>query len=193
MSDTLRDPGKTGLLTDLNTRWHKQALVVFGLIVIAHWGEHIAQAVQIWVLGWKLPEARGILGVPFPWLVKSEWMHYGYALIMLIGLIALRPGFVGRAKTWWTIALLIQVWHHFEHLLLLIQALVGSNIADKPAPTSLLQLAFPRVELHLFYNTVVTLPMIVAMVLHARPSRQEFAAADCACAQPRELAGAGKG
>ena len=68
----------------LNGRHHKAALGVFAVIVIAHWAEHIAQAIQIWVLGWPLPEARGVLGVPFPWLVKSEWMHYGYALVMFV-------------------------------------------------------------------------------------------------------------
>ncbi len=33
---------------------------------------------------------------------------------------------------------------------------------------SLLQFFVPRVELHLFYNTVVTAPMVVAMVVHQR-------------------------
>ena len=84
--------------------------------------------------------------MPFPWLVKQEWLHYGYALVMLIGLIILRPGFVGRARTWWTIALAIQVWHHFEHLLLLIQAQTHTYLLGRKEPTSLLQLFFPRVE-----------------------------------------------
>ena len=30
-------------------------------------------------------------------------------------------------------------------------------------PTSILQLVFPRVELHLFYNVVVFIPMVIAM------------------------------
>ncbi|MFC6090031.1 hypothetical protein Q5530_06010 [Saccharothrix sp. BKS2] len=166
----------------LNTDRHRVALQVFMVVVVAHWAEHLAQAVQIYVLGMPTSEARGVLGLPFPWLVHSEWMHYGYALVMMVGLILLRPGFVGKARTWWTAALLIQVWHHFEHLLLLLQALVGTNIASRPVPTSLLQLALPRVELHLFYNAIVFIPMVVAMIKHGKPSDEELAAAPCRCA-----------
>ncbi|MBP2703001.1 hypothetical protein JOL79_04185 [Microbispora sp. RL4-1S] len=166
----------------LNERHHKAALSVFLFVVIAHWAEHVAQAVQIYALGWPIPEARGVLGLPFPWLVTSEWMHYGYALLMLIGLILLRKGFTGRSRTWWNIALAIQFWHHIEHLLLLVQAMSGLHLAGRPVPTSVIQLLVPRVELHLFYNTIVTIPMVVAMLLHRRPRETELAVMRCGCA-----------
>ncbi|MDY7090321.1 MAG: hypothetical protein SYR96_35170 [Actinomycetota bacterium] len=169
------------MLATLNGRRHRLALGLFLVVVLAHWAEHLAQAWQIWVLHWPLPESRGVLGVPFPWLVKSEWMHYGYALVMLIGLFLLRPGFAGRARAWWTVALVIQFWHHIEHLLLLVQAQTHHNFWGAGAPTSILQLIYPRVELHLFYNSVVFLPMIVAMYFHLRPNPREAAAANCTC------------
>jgi hypothetical protein len=50
---------------------------VFLVIIVAHWAEHVAQAIQLLVLDWPLAEARGVLGIPFPWLIKSEWLHYG--------------------------------------------------------------------------------------------------------------------
>jgi len=165
----------------LNTRYHRAALNGFMVIVLAHWVEHIAQAYQIWVLGWPVPKARGVLGLWFPWLVKSEWLHYGYALAMLIGLAVLRPGFVGRARTWWTVALTIQFWHHFEHLLLLVQAQTQHFLFGRAVPTSVLQLVFPRVELHLFYNSIVFIPMMVAVYRHLRPSDRELRAMLCAC------------
>jgi hypothetical protein len=158
------------------------------VIVLAHWAEHVVQAIQIWVLGWPVPEARGVLGVWFPWLVTSEALHYGYAVVMLIGLIILRPGFTGQARTWWTVALGIQVWHHFEHLLLLGQHVLGKNLAGRPVPTSVLQLEFPRVQLHLFYNAVVFVPMVVAMVLHRRPAAAGEVPAACTCATEPLLA-----
>jgi hypothetical protein len=166
----------------LNGEYHRPALTVFMLIVLAHWVEHVAQAIQIWGLGWSTPESRGVLGLYFPWLVKQEWLHYGYALVMLVGLWMLRDGFTGRARTWWRVALGIQVWHHIEHLLLLVQALTGSYLLGRAVPTSVLQLVFPRVELHLFYNAAVFLPMVVAMYLHLRPSHEERAAMRCGCA-----------
>ena len=175
-------------VTALNTQYHRPALNVFLVIVLAHWAEHVAQAIQIWVLGWPIPEARGVLGLWFPWLVTSEALHYGYALIMLAAFILLRPGFTGPARTWWTIALGIQVWHHIEHLLLLAQAQTGIFLLGNEVPTSVVQLVVPRVQLHLFYNTVVFIPMIVAMVLHRRPSPSALDTPSCTCAQARVYA-----
>ncbi|MBB6551908.1 hypothetical protein [Nonomuraea rubra] len=167
-------------VSTLNGRHHKAALTIFMVIVVAHWAEHLVQAVQVYAWGWPLADARGVLGLPFPWLVTSEWMHYGYALIMLIGLVLLRKGFTGSSRTWWNISLGIQVWHHMEHLLLLLQKLSGLYLMGRPVPTSVLQLIWPRMELHLFYNAIVFAPMVVAMLLHRRAG--SHAGATCTCA-----------
>ncbi|MBU2667279.1 hypothetical protein KOI35_27590 [Actinoplanes bogorensis] len=172
---------RAGISSTLNGPHHRAALTAFMVVVIAHWGEHIAQAVQIWGLGWPRPQARGLLGVPFPWLITSEWLHYGFAIVMLAGLWFLRKGFTGRARMWWTVALGIQFWHHIEHLLLLVQAQSGHFLAGAAVPTSIAQLVFPRVELHLFYNTVVFVPMVVAVYLHLRPTRAEAELMTCSC------------
>lgn len=160
----------------INGEQHLCALILYTLIVVAHWAEHAVQAVQIWVFDVPRPRARGLLGEPFPVLVESEWLHYGYALAMLVGFALLRPGFSGTARTWWTAALAIQFWHHIEHLLLLIQELIGHNLGGEPVPTSIAQLFFLRFELHMFYNTVVTVPMVVAMVLYMRSAGRGTAA-----------------
>jgi ubiquinone/menaquinone biosynthesis C-methylase UbiE len=108
---------------------------------------------------------------------------------VLVGLILLRPGFVVRARVWWTVALVIQFWHHIEHLLLLIQAQTHTFFFGGTVPTSVLQTVFPHVELHLFYNSIVFVPMVIAVYLHLRPGDRELAAAPCGCAgahrQPR--------
>ncbi len=166
----------------LNREWHERALQVFMLVVLAHWAEHLAQAYQIWVLHWPVPKALGVLGLWQPWLVKTEVMHYGYALVMLIGIWLLWPGFTGTARTWWSIALGIQFWHHIEHALLQGQVIAGHNLFHSPVPTSILQLWVPRVELHLFYNTIVFIPMMIAMYYHMFPSPQDAAEMRCTCA-----------
>jgi hypothetical protein len=181
MTQTAVAPSR-GLLARLNDRHHKAALNLFLAVALAHWAEHLVQAYQIWVLGRPRPQARGILGQFWPWLVTSEWLHYGYAVVMLVFLFLLRPGFVGRARTWWTAALVIQFWHHIEHLLLLLQAQNHHNLWGRPVPTSVLQLVFPRVELHLFYNSIVFIPMVIAMYLHARPRPAEHEQMACHCA-----------
>ncbi len=108
-----------GIYEKLNTRWHERALQIFMVIVLGHWAEHLVQAYQIYVMGWPRPKALGLLGLYYPWLIKTEALHYGYALVMLIGLWVLRKGFTGVSRKWWTIALVIQFWHHIEHFLLI--------------------------------------------------------------------------
>jgi hypothetical protein len=172
-------------LDRLNGPLHERALQVFMLIVLAHWSEHLTQAIQIYVLGWPVPEARGVLGLFYPWLIKSESLHYGYAVVMLVGIWMLRKGFTEpQEHRWWTVALVIQFFHHIEHFLLQAQALSGHYLAGRPVPTSLIQLWVPRVELHLFYNTIVFIPMMIAMYYHMFPA-PSAARPRCTCAWHR--------
>jgi hypothetical protein len=176
---------KQGLIEKLNGPWHERALWVYLGIVILHWVEHLFQAAQIWILGMPRPEALGALGYVFPWLVKSEVMHFTYAVVMLAGLFLLRPGFRGTAKRWWTASLVIQSWHLVEHTTLQLQALAGQNLFGSPVPTSFLQVFVPRPELHLLYNLIVFVPMVVAMWLHTRPDQATVNECTCAVAPMR--------
>src|SRR5262245_24855931 len=175
----------------LNGPRHELALWVFTAIVLSHWAEHLLQAFQIYALGWPVQEARGALGYFYPWLIRSEVLHYAYALVMLCGLWLLRDGFTGyKDRRWWTIALGIQFIHHFEHALLQLQIVLDHNFFGRPVPTSIVQLWVPRVELHLFYNTVVFLPMMVAIYYHMFPSTLEARNQKCTCAWHSRLAAA---
>ena len=162
---------RLGRLGRLNGAWHERALWLLGAIVLAHWVEHLVQAVQIWALGYQKPAARGFLGAAWPWLVTSEWLHYGFAVVMLAGLALLLPGFTGRARAFWVGALAIQVWHLLEHQILFIQAQTHTPWFGAAVPTSVLQQLWPaaRPELHLVYNTLVTVPMLVALWFHMYP------------------------
>jgi len=42
----------------------------------------------------------------------------------------------------WTVALVIQFWHHIEHLLLITQATLHQNLGHRPVPMSMLQFSF---------------------------------------------------
>ena len=178
---------ETSFYQKLNSVWHRRALNLFMLVVLAHWAEHLAQAYQIYVLGWPRPRAGGFLGLFYPWLVSSEVLHYGYAIVMLIGIWTLRKGFTGTSLKWWTIALVIQFWHHIEHAVLQWQALTHHYWFGSPVPVSFLQLLFPkfRVEVHLFYNAVVFIPMVIGMYYHLFPPKGEAVAA-CTCSLRRE-------
>ncbi|RKR86901.1 hypothetical protein BDK92_1171 [Micromonospora pisi] len=180
LSTTGRAPGVS--VNWINGAGHRISLNLFMLVVLAHWAEHLTQAFQIYALDRPVSQSRGVLGHFFPWLVTSEWLHYGYALVMVVGLFLLRKGFVGRARTWWMVAFAIQFWHHIEHLLLFVQAQTGTFFFGQAAATSIAQLIIPRVELHLLYNTIVFLPMVVAVYYHLRPTRTELDQAPCHCA-----------
>jgi hypothetical protein len=167
----------------LNSERHELALRLFMVVVLGHWVEHLLQGLQIYVLGWPVPEARGAIGLLFPALIKSEALHYGYAVVMLIGLWVLRTGFTGKVdRFWWMLAFGIQFFHHIEHALLQTQAIIGHNLMGRPVPTSIAQLWVPRVELHLFYNTIVFIPMVIAMYYHLFPPAQEETVPRCSCA-----------
>jgi hypothetical protein len=79
------------------------------------------------------------------------------------------------------VAFWIQFWHHIEHALLQGQAIVGHNLFGAPVPMSLAQFFIPRVELHMFYNTIVTIPMVIAMFYHMFPEPGEEAHMVCSC------------
>jgi hypothetical protein len=179
-----------GFIQKLNGPWHERALWIYLAIVVLHWIEHLFQAAQIWMLEMPRPEALWALGYVFPWLVKSEVMHFGYALIMFTCLVLLLPGFRGASRGWWLASTIIQGWHLVEHSTLQIQATIGTNLFGSPVPTSFLQPIIPRPELHLVYNLIVFVPMIVAMWLHTRPAQD--ALIDCNyAAPPVERAAAG--
>ncbi|HVU23142.1 MAG TPA: hypothetical protein VHE13_03385 [Opitutus sp.] len=167
----------------LNGPWHEKALWVYTAIVLAHWSEHFAQTYQIYVMGWPIKKSLGVLGLFFPSLISSEGLHYGYALVMLTCFWVLRKGFVGRSYAWWMAAFWIQFWHHIEHALLIAQASFKHNLFGSPVPMSLAQLVIPRVELHLFYNAIVTIPMAVAMFYHMFPAPGEEAHMRCSCSR----------
>ena len=170
----------------LNTRWHKAALQVFMVIVLFHWAEHLLQAYQLWGLHWTRAQSMGLLGMYYPWLMKTETLHYGFALVMVIGLWVLRKGFTGTSHKWWMVSFWIQFWHHFEHLILFYQANTHSYWFGGKVPTSIGQIWFPRIELHLFYNTIVFIPMVVAMYYHVYPPARDAVKMMCTCAHHRE-------
>lgn len=153
-------------------RFHKLAMTVFMVVIVTHLIEHLSQAYQLWGLGWERPRCMGFLGLWKPWLMRGEWLHYAHALFMLLGYALFLPMFWGTAARWWLIGFGLQFFHHFEHALLLGQAITGVYLFGGEVPTSIGQIWFPRLELHLFYVVITTIPMVVALYLHRFPNEQ---------------------
>jgi hypothetical protein len=163
-----------------NDRKYTIMLKIFVVLMVAHWLEHLVQAYQVWGLGYERHHAGGILGQIFPWLMHSEWLHFAYAVLTFAGLLLLYRAFAGPALVWWKVALIVQAWHLVEHSLLFAQAQGGFLLWGAKEPTSVVQLFFPRIELHLFYNSVVTIPIVVAMLLRWKSMSPQHARAETA-------------
>lgn len=178
---------RDGRFAALNGRWHTVGMWVFLVLSLAHLVEHVSQGVQYWVLGWAAPAAQGALGLIMPHMAASEWLHWSYNGGILVGLLLLEAGIVGRARRWWLTALVFQGWHFVEHSLLLSQALFDWRLAGAAAPMSLLQLGIDlgRIELHMIYNWIVFLPLVMGMVYHWCPPAGESVVTPCRCAVRR--------
>jgi hypothetical protein len=123
-------------------------------IAFLHFLEHLAQMIQLYYLHWARVDCLGVLGLWYPFLVKTEFLHFAYAVALLVGLMCVKIN-----SRWWRLAIQLQKYHLVEHLILMVQFLLGYK------PTGIGNLFFPRIELHFFYNLMVLFPMMMAMIL----------------------------
>jgi hypothetical protein len=152
------------LIKLVNGKHYSKYLLVFNLIVLSHFAEHVTQIIQVYILHWERKQSLGLLGLWQPWLLHSEWLHYGHALFMLIGLYLLSFSVVSKAKWWWNLSVKLAFYHHIEHFIILSQAIAHYNLFNSSTPTSIVQaMGVPRIELHFFYNLMVLLPMLVSL------------------------------
>lgn len=142
--------------------------MLYLVLIVGHFAEHVLQFIQAFVLGWPRPEAGGILGVWSPQLLTNETLHFSYNLMQLVGLLALSYHVTGRARTWWRIAIGVQVWHFFEHFLLQSQWLTGIFLFNAAKQTGFGELLLPRLELHFIYNALVFIPTMIGVYFFVR-------------------------
>jgi hypothetical protein len=122
--------------------------------------------------GWPRPQAGGVLGLWFPFLISSEILHYGYAIVMLIGIWMLRKGFTGLSRKWWTVALVIQFWHHIEHLLDVFQGNIDvEEIAHRVDEDVLRLLPLQRTDEHLRLQREFKTVLVVGVPCRLQPLR----------------------
>jgi hypothetical protein len=104
----LVDCGHFRRLSDYLLAW----LAFFFILVVtqgAHLREHVAQMVQIHLLGLSGLQARGILG-----MLDIEWVHFIWNAWVLLCTVLLVLLF--RKNPWLWVLLVISVWHEMEHV-----------------------------------------------------------------------------
>ena len=137
-------------------------LAFFFILVVtqgAHLLEHVAQMVQIHLLGLSGLQARGIFG-----MLDIEWVHFIWNSWVL--LFAVLLVFLFRKNPWLWALLLISTWHEIEHVYIMSVFLrtnhVGSPglLASGGALGGGLPLSRP--DLHFYYNLLEELILIIA-------------------------------
>lgn len=138
-------------------------LKLFNLIILSHLAEHIAQMIQVHLLHWQRVDSLGILGLWKPMLVRSEWLHYGHALFMLLGIYPML-----HWNRWLYVTFVLAFLHHLEHMQLLLQAITHHYFWGAVKPVTFPELFIPRIELHFAYNIIVAVPMFIGIYLWRR-------------------------
>lgn len=137
-------------------------LAFFFILVVtqgAHVLEHVAQMVQIHLLGLSGLQARGIFG-----MLDLEWVHFLWNSWVLLCAVLLV--FLFRKNPWLWVLLVISVWHEIEHVYIMSVFLR----TEHPGAPGLLAaggaigggLPLSRPDLHFFYNVLEELLLIIA-------------------------------
>ena len=144
-----------------------QWIAFFFVLLVAqsvHFTEHIAQMVQIHLLGLSGAQAHGIIGV-----LDFEWMHFGFDACWVPICVYTLFFLYRRSNPWLWILLPIVTWHAIEHVVI-ISYYLRTGIVGSPgllASGGALWGGLPisRPDLHFFYNLAEE-TLIVLAYLH---------------------------
>lgn len=144
-------------------RQYRWLAFFFVLLIVqsVHFTEHIAQVIQIHLLGLSGTQAHGIIG-----MLDLEWVHFAFdALWMPICVYTLL--FIYRkSNPWLWVLAVIVIWHAIEHIAImsfyLRTGIVGSPglLAHGGAIAGGLPLI--RADLHFLYNLVEESLILIA-------------------------------
>jgi hypothetical protein len=131
----------------------------------AHVFEHVAQMVQIHVLGLSGVDARGIFGA-----LDIESVHFVWNTWVLATTIGLIWRF--RDNPWLRVGLVLAGWHEMEHTVI-FWTYLSTGVSGTPgllAQGGALAGGLPivRPDLHFLYNLVETAPLLTAFFWEVR-------------------------
>jgi hypothetical protein len=130
-----------------------------------HLLEHVAQMVQIHLMGLSGPQARGVVGQ-----LDVEWVHFAWNTWVVAAAAVL---FWRFPRNRWLIALAVAaVLHESEHVYLMLVYL-STGAAGTPGLLAAGGavgggLPLTRPDLHFLYNLVETVPLFVALGIELR-------------------------
>ncbi len=149
---------------------HYQWLSLFYVLVVTqsgHFLEHVAQVVQIHILGLSGPDARGVFGA-----LDLEWVHFVWNTWVIVATLLLLLRF--RANPWLWVTGLLAGWHEIEHVVIMSVYLSTGKVGTPGllAHGGLVGGGIPlsRPDLHFFYNLVETVALAGAFVWQLKRS-----------------------
>ena len=152
------------------SRQYQWLALFYGLVVTqsGHLLEHLAQMIQIHVLGLGGPDAGGVFGA-----LDIEWVHFVWNTWVLLAVLVLLGRF-GRNRWLW-LTLPLSAWHEVEHAYIL-SVYLATGVSGTPGLLShggalAGGLPISRPDLHFFYNLIETVPLIVGFLLQVRRTR----------------------
>ena len=146
-------------------------LSVAFIVQTAHYAEHVAQVIQIYLLDLRPPEAHGLLGSVFDF----EWVHFLYNVGLEFALLLLWLRYQSRSRRasvdrgglhLLTGLILFQGYHAVEHIIKLYQYLFDPyyQFGLRPSPGLLPQATgWPIFLVHFWLNTFVMSLMGLAL------------------------------
>ncbi|HEY7125960.1 MAG TPA: cyclic nucleotide-binding domain-containing protein [Ktedonobacterales bacterium] len=140
-----------------------------------HFIEHIAQILQVYVLGVPRADAHGIFGN-----LDAEFVHFFFDTSLEIGVIILLFRFRKNIALWITFA--IGLWHTSEHWYITYYYVFNKPYYTAHAKNGLLAQGgllwptspLPRIELHFLYNLLFTIPLIWGFIIILRDAYDEY-------------------
>ncbi|SRR5260370_105688 len=146
-------------------------LALLYLLVVAqaaHTIEHLAQMVEVHVLGWPGPKAGGIIG-----FLNTEWVHLVWNSWVLLAAFMLLFAF--RRNVWLWILFLFAIYHEAEHVYM-VSIYIRTGIAGNPgllARGGLIGGGLPisRPDLHALYAVFEIVLLLMIYVVERRKLR----------------------
>ncbi len=155
----------------VGARWNfrrQHWLVLFYVLLVTqtgHFLEHVAQMIQIHLLGLQGAQAQGVFG-----MLNIEWVHFLWNTWVLIAAVVLLVRYRGNTWLWFTT--LFAAWHAIEHAYI-VWIYLRTGVPGTPGLLSLggaIQGGLPitRPDLHFLYNLIETAPLAVAFFWQVR-------------------------
>lgn len=136
-----------------------QWLALFYVLVVTQSGhllEHVAQMIQIHVLGLQGVDARGVFGS-----LDIEWVHFMWNTWVIFAVLVLLARFA--SNRWLLLTAFLAGWHEVEHTQIFSVYLLA-GISGSPGLLSqggMIAGGLPimRPDLHFLYNLIETMPL----------------------------------